>query len=92
MKNMTKFLKGRSLKPSQQYLWCRGRDEWDSIKLNPWENPEYNEEPTDEDFVREVFEKHYYHFHHKAMFADSHQHKNQFAKMREWQHLYAMPE
>jgi hypothetical protein len=90
MNNMTKLLKGRltRIKPFQ----TRGRDDWDSIKLFPFDNQEYNIEPKQDEFVREVFEKNYYHFHNKAYYADLHEEKNMFAQYRQWQHLYANPE
>ncbi len=70
----------------------RGRDPWDSIKAFPYDLPDEHEEPKPDEFVREVFEKHYYHFHEKAEVADSHVEKNKFFEYRQWQHLYSAPE
>jgi hypothetical protein len=89
MNNMTRLLKSR-IRPINRLT--RGRDDWDSIKTYPFDNPEYNIEPKQDEFVREVFEKNYYHFYDKASAADSHGDVDKFFKYREWQHLYSFPE
>jgi hypothetical protein len=91
MNTMTRMLKGRKLTGLNR-ITSRGRDDWDSVKTFPFDNPEYNIEPKQDEFVREVFEKHYYHFTDHASIADSHHEKNAFSKYREWQHLYSNPE
>ncbi len=85
---MTKLLRVR---PSS-ILPKRGRDEWDSIKTFPYDLPDEHVEPKDDEFVREVFEKHYYHFHDKAQVADTHIERSKFFEYRQWQHLYTSPE
>jgi hypothetical protein len=86
---MTKLLRTRI--PSS-LLPKRSRDEWDSIKAYPYDLPDEHEEPKNDEFVREVFERHYYHFHDKARIADTHLNKNKFFEYRQWQHLYTAPE
>jgi hypothetical protein len=88
---MSKLLKGR-IRPLQKYPMSRGKDDWDSIKAFPFDNPEHNVEPKQEDFVREVYERHYYPFHNHAKYADHHGHRSMFAEYRQWQHLYQNPE
>ncbi len=86
---MTKLLRTRF---RSSIITKRGRDEWDSIKAFPYDLPDEHVEPKADEFVREVFEKHYYHFHDKAQNADAHIEKSKFFEYRQWQHLYSAPE
>lgn len=87
MKNLTKHLKHLKLK-NNNLIVARTKNDWDSIKAFPVNDVDEHEEPKDEDIVREIFDKNYYHFYNHAKNADSHGDLDQFNKARMWQHLY----
>ena len=87
---MSKFLRGKV--KTSYYPLSRGRNDWESIKSYPYDLNDEHEQPKDDQFVKEVFEKHYYHFYDKAETADTHLDKSKFFEYRQWQHLYSFPE
>jgi hypothetical protein len=87
MKNLTKLLK--PLKTRNNFIQtARTKNDWDSIKAFPVNTLDEHEEPKDEDIVREIFDKNYYHFYNHAKNADSHAEIDQYNKARMWEHLY----
>ncbi len=73
-------------------LFARSKDEWQSIKSFPYNPMDEHEEPSQDEMVREIFDKEYYKFGFRAM-TDKHLHDNldKFNQFRQWQHLYATP-
>jgi hypothetical protein len=70
---------------------ARTKNDWDPIKLYPYNPVDEHVEPKEEDIIRELFDRDYYHFQYKGALADAHGDKDMFIQFRQWQHLYIHP-
>lgn len=84
--------KFRSIKVFRNLRIARSKNEWDSNINSPYTPRDEHPEPSEEDYVQEMFDKNYYHFHGKGLAADDHGDENPFEKYRVWQQLYTYDE
>jgi hypothetical protein len=92
MKNFSTLLRRSQFTSiKNRYIFSRGKDEWESTKTHHYNATDEHVEPKDEDVIREIFDRNYYHYNHNAKVADSHDEVDKFQYLRQWQHLYITP-
>lgn len=87
--NLIRHLRQSGLKSVNSGL-ARTKNPWDPIKLHPYNHQDEHAEPKEEEIIREIFDRDYYHFGFKAA-SDQHHDKDMFDYYRQWQHLYIHP-
>lgn len=89
--NLIKHLKNKIKITQANSNLARSKNDWDPIKLYPYNPVDEHVEPLEEDIIKEIFDKNYYHFGWNAKLSDHHDAKDMFHEYRQWQHLYNHP-